>query len=241
MSTTEKRSYNFSDAELYQNNLLLANLMERDMNEFSRFGIDLTVVDNHRQKAEEFRNLQFDIEMLDAQKQSTADTNKLLNAVVEKFEEFQMKSDMAYRDGLVTFRLMDFPISEESNLQLTITTKSYANVIARRKDALIGKYGLTDTDFTEFENMTALLIDRLVNQKVAVIERKISTQERVRAGNKLYAEFVKYCELGKRIFDGKDPVKHSNYVIYPMSNVTEPDEGGGGEPLEGYEPLEGLS
>ena len=36
----ETRNYNFSDAELYQNHLLLAGLIERDLPDFSRFGID---------------------------------------------------------------------------------------------------------------------------------------------------------------------------------------------------------
>lgn len=51
-----------------------------------------------------------------------------------------------------------------------------------------------------------------IRSKIAL--RDIKTRERIEKGNELYAELVKYCEIGKLIWENTNEAKYNDYVIY---------------------------
>ncbi len=68
-----------------------------------------------------------------------------------------------------------------------------------------------NTGAQDFEdNMNAI--------NVAMEIRDIKTNERINNGNELYSYVVKYCQIGKIIWQDVDTAKYNDYVIYPTSH-----------------------
>lgn len=63
--------------------------------------------------------------------------------------------------------------------------------------------------------------------------RVIATQNRVLAGNSVYAELVRLCDIGKTLFQDSDEAKYNDYVLnlyigpVPAEDTT-PDNNSGG-------------
>ncbi|MCX6156050.1 MAG: hypothetical protein NT007_18025 [Candidatus Kapabacteria bacterium] len=51
-------------------------------------------------------------------------------------------------------------------------------------------------------------------QNTAINERDNKTEERIAAGNALYAKVSNYCDVGKRVFASTNQAKYNDYVIY---------------------------
>ncbi len=77
--------------------------------------------------------------------------------------------------------------------------------------------GLTQTMIDAVDTGAQAFEDNLnaVNDMMEI--RDIKTSERVSDGNELYSFVVKYCQIGKIIWDDVDQSKYNDYVIYPTT------------------------
>jgi len=83
--------------------------------------------------------------------------------------------------------------------------------------------GLTQTILDNFLALAEEFEQSMNAQIDAVAQRDIKTEERVVMGNELYSYVVKYCNIGKQIWENVNEAKYNDYVIYVGG-------GGGGTP-----------
>ena len=228
MTTLKSRNYNFSDEELFQRNIDLVYLMNRDSVKFTAFGIDQTEREAHAAKVETFKKIGYDLKVLNDQKQASFDKNKTGNELRTKIFDLQLKSDLALRKGAVDFQLVDLGgVSLYDLDELRNIAEVYTELLEGYSETLVN-FGINEADFTELKALSETFSANMLNQRIAKKQRKIAAQERVVLANSLYSDFSTYCNLGRQMWAAIDPVKSSDYVIYSAtSSNTEPDDTGG--------------
>jgi hypothetical protein len=83
--------------------------------------------------------------------------------------------------------------------------------------------GITPVFLAGVLTKRAALDDKIDDMRQAENTRDLATQDRIKAGNALYKEIVKLCNIGKDLYAKTDEAKYNDYVLY--NNAT----GGEGE------------
>ena len=213
-----QREYRMTDSELCMFTSNLVQTMTRDIAEFTLRGVDATDI-----SALEALGNAFEIFPPDSYYQSDVsiavndknikrtDLEIIVRDVVQcaiikwgptspQYKKFgsQMMTSMGDMKFLTMCR------------QVVTTATDY---LAQLADAGLTQLMIDDVNIgaQEFEeNMNAI--------NSAMETRDIKTNERIVDGNELYSYVVKYCQIGKIIWQDIDSAKYNDYVIYPTSH-----------------------
>lgn len=231
MSTKKQmavRDYNFSDGELKQHGDEIINSIERDIVEFAERGMTTVRLNNLQQKLVNFDELPTDeilegIKIDATQDKDTARTN----AEIAARSIFVMAENKFGTDSGKYKQFGDAAISRQSDNQFYRTLKT----IKTSADKFLfdlAEEGLTQEMIDNLAKLTALFDKAIDDQNTAIKSRDIATEERIEAGNALYADLVKVCNTGKDIWYNKNEAKYNDYVIYTSStakdNTTNPND-----------------
>lgn len=63
----------------------------------------------------------------------------------------------------------------------------------------------------------------MIEKDIKVSERDIEQEDRVEAGNLVYADLIKYCGLGQSIWAATDVAKYNDYVVYNTQSGQAPE------------------
>ncbi|MCX6156037.1 MAG: hypothetical protein NT007_17960 [Candidatus Kapabacteria bacterium] len=77
--------------------------------------------------------------------------------------------------------------------------------------------GLTHDMIDDLEDLTNGFQSKMQSTSDAKALRDIKTRERIEKGNELYSFIVKYCKIGKLIWENVSSSKYSDYIIYETS------------------------
>lgn len=222
------RDYGFSDGELKQYADEIISSIKRDIVEFSERGVTATRLNALQQKLANFDELPTD-EILEGIK---------IDATQDK-DAARSNAEIAARTILVmaenTFgtesgkykQFGDAALSRQSDNQLYRTLKTI-KTSADKFLLDLTEEGLTQAIVDTLAKLTALFDKTIDDQNTAIKSRDIATEERIEAGNALYADLVKVCNTGKDIWYNKNEAKYNDYVIYTTSsskdNTTNPND-----------------
>ncbi len=210
--------------KLFLNSRELEGYLERDAAEFVKYGFGEPERTAFSLKVENFRQLHYDIEKVDEQKQSGFEKSGLAEALRESILELQNKTDYAYNMGKVKYRLFDLGgVSQHDLDQLRRVAEVYIRMLRGRVGEL-SAFGLSAGDLEQLETLNAQYCEAFVEHNWKKSERKVATVERRINAWDLYLEYSSLCKLGRQIWARTNPAKSSNYVINMHTFDTSPDE-----------------
>jgi hypothetical protein len=221
MSTKKQmavRDYGFSDGELKQYADEIISSIERDIVEFSERGVTTVRLNNLQQKLVNFDELPTD-EILEGIKiDATQDKDTARNnAEIAARSIFVMAENKFGTDSGKYKQFGDAAISRQSDNQFYRTLKTI-KTSADKFLLDLAEEGLTQEMIDNLAKLTAFFDKAIDDQNTAIKSRDIATEERIEAGNALYADLVKVCNTGKDIWYNKNEAKYNDYVIYTSLN-----------------------
>lgn len=231
MSTKKQmavRDYNFSDGELKQYGDEIINSIERDIVEFAERGMTTVRLNNLQQKLVNFDELPTD-EILEGIKISATqykDASRA-NAEIAARSVLVMAENKFGTDSGNYRQFGDAALSRQSDNQFYRTLKTI-KTSADKFLLDLAEEGLTQEMIDNLAKLTAFFDKAIDDQNTAIKSRDIATEERIEAGNALYADLVKVCNTGKDIWYNKNEAKYNDYVIYTSpttkDNTTNPND-----------------
>jgi len=211
----------FSMEKLFQNSEELKRYLERDAAEFENYGINLAYRTAFADKVEKFRVIHYDIEKVDEQKQSGYDKLESADVLRDYLFGLQLKTDLAFNLGKVSYRLIDLGGVSQHDLQdLRRVSEVYERMLVLRMNDL-ANFGLTSADIETLQTLRKEFSESFTEHNWRKSERKLATIERRSLANSLYVEYSSLCKLGRQMWAKTNPAKSSNYVMNFASTQTE--------------------
>ncbi|MCX6154157.1 MAG: hypothetical protein NT007_08355 [Candidatus Kapabacteria bacterium] len=216
-----KRNYNLTDSELGLFSLELCSNMTRDLSNLAVFGITSLAVTSLQSICVSFQNLPTDEEYRGDIEIATAAKNDLALQVKDTTRDMATRVSIKYGANSGQYARLGLKnVSTMSDDTLIVASRRVMRVVTEYKTDL-ASVGLTQGMIDDYEDIINSFEDAKITQldKIALRETKVT--DRVNKGNDLYGHVTDYCDLGKRVWNGVDPAKESDYVIYGAN-------GGGG-------------
>lgn len=218
------RKYNFSDGKLKQLADNLLDLIQRDLSKFEDRGF-------HSGKQIAFENLirAFTLnasdEELEGMKVTTTENKNNARLALEKaMRTILLAAKNVFKEG--TGRYKEF-----GNGSLTAQTDEELVRNAQIMESVATKYlhllqdeGLNGTKLSTFRDLKETFDKSINEQRKAISERDLTTEERIETGNSLYDLVVKYADIGKDIWYDTNEAKYNDYIIYNTTSGTKDEE-----------------
>ncbi|MHA1342220.1 MAG: hypothetical protein ACTSO2_19790 [Promethearchaeota archaeon] len=212
-----QRDFNLSDAELAQFVGDLCNFITRDISEFGGYSIlaaDVTALVALGNAFEVFPKddvYRADISIAVEDKDAARDelllaVRNVSNRAMNKWGE----NSARYRKfGVIN-------LNRSSDKELVYTSRS-VHTVGTEYLAELASEGLTQLMLDDLAAKSETFETALHTVKTKTAVRDEKTEERITKGNELYAFVVKYCNIGKQIWEAVSEAKYNDYVIYPST------------------------
>jgi hypothetical protein len=214
------------------------NFMERDIDQFIKYGHSLDEANLLDIRIKLFQDLLTDAELEGNIMIATEKKNKLSEAIRDKIPGIMLHIENKFGKKSAHYkRFMAASVSKLPDEKLLRTTKRVVR-IASLHQAEFESAGLTATDINELKLVNDEFETSFENQDDAISGRDIGTMTRIDEANALYELIAKICNTGKVIWKGKNEAKYNDYIIYDppkgkseehVDEVTSEDKGTPGE------------
>ncbi len=214
-----KRDYKMSDADLcmFASNIVM--FMTRDGIQFTARGITEEMIasfENLGNAFEIFPNDNFyfaDYLTAVESKNATRESLRIKLRVIIGFAKIMwgQNSPQVMR--------FDADFLKRQNDRILLTTCRMAVHVAEDYLAGLSPIGLTEAMINDLEATCQTFEDNLIAIINARSERDNKAQERVQKGNELYSFVVKYCQIGKIIWEDVNEAKYYDYVIHTSPDL----------------------
>lgn len=208
------RLYKFSDAKM----ILVGNekiaFIRRDQIEFNKFGITTADVDHLEALIIAFENLETDGEALADQSNAAIEKDKKADSLKEAIRALMARVNLQFSNKSAKYRMFGTDaLAHQTDAELHITAKRVVRVANIFLTDLTPK-GLTPDMLSEITDLNNDFATLIIDLKVTTGLRDIKREDRVKAGNVIYAVLSSYAKTGQTIWSTKDPAKCNDYVIY---------------------------
>ena len=208
------RTYTLSDAELAMFTSNLVVFMNRDSVEFDAKGIDaaaITALEALGNAFEVFPNdAYYRADVALAVDRKNAHRDSLEN----KIRAIVGCAKIKWGDSSPYVKRFDVGKMTREDDKRFLTTARQTVIVASSYLAALTDQGLTQAMIDSLGSEAQSMEDEMNNIAEKEAVRDIKTQERVDNGNELYGFVVRYCEIGKIIWQDIDEAKYNDYVIY---------------------------
>ncbi len=214
MIDTTKRNYTLTDADLglFATNLTIP--MTRDATEFAAKGVTAADITDLGTAASDFLALPTDSYYEADLMLAAEEKNAFREAMEIKMRDIVQLAEIKW--GQRSPQLKRFgagQMTKESDAEFVVTANKVVNA-GTLYLADLTPLGLTQAMLDALEADAGTMLTKMNAIHSAELERDIKSEERIEKGNELYALVVKYCEIGKIIWDDVDEAKYNDYVIY---------------------------
>jgi hypothetical protein len=218
------KKFRLSYAELAQRGDRVETVVRRDATQFAEYGYTDGLPDEVATKTQEFKALESDM-YWEGQKTLATDNKNFCRAkVTQDIEEIGFKSKLALGENSKEYRM--FRISGMKNLNdkelvvygrhVCITAKTFLDKLTTRN--------ITEENIQKAEANVQNLDDAIDTQLAAIGKREQKSIERLEKGNELYELIAELCEVGRRIWEGKNEAFYQDYVLYGSNRSNEEEE-----------------
>ena len=225
------RNYNLQDNELiiFANSLI--NYLTRDLTDFVVFGLTAEKIAALKTQKEQFEAFPPDISFMGDVMIATDTKAAIREQLVRILRDIALRVEQKWGLRSGQYKRLDLrPTSHLSDDSLLMS--------ARVVKLKVGDYltdlaplGLTQAMIDELGTLTNSFLTAKLAQTDAEGVRAEKTIERMQLGNQLYDSVVRYCDMGKVIYEKVNPAKYNCYVIYgPSAGSLK------GPPIYGYRP-----
>ena len=140
--------------------------------------------------------------------------NKLRSSLLEMLRSMNLRAEMKWGKKSTNYKRL-----AASNL--TVLNDNHLLVKARDVHSFmteflteLEEYGLTQTLLDDLNNLNLQFEHSFKSIADAKKNREDKTFERISKGNEIYKLISIYCEIGKKVFAGKNPVRYKQYILY---------------------------
>ena len=217
MTEELQRDYNMTDSELCMFVSNLVQTMTRDATEFAVKGVtapDITALETLGNAFETFppdSYYQADVSLAVDNKNNTREDLEV------KVRDIVQCSIIKWGEGSPQYK--KFGAQKMTLMGDMKFLTMCRQVVKTATDYLtdLTPVGLTQAMIDAVDTGSQTFEDNMNSVKDAVETRDIKTGERIADGNELYSFVVKYCTIGKIIWDDVDESKYNDYIIYPKA------------------------
>lgn len=223
------RDYKFSDALLVDKGRANVAFIDRDQEKFSDYGVKPEVVAEYKATIEVFFEGLKDVFVLGDQKIATEEKDEKAEEVRVYIRDVMTHVVTKYPEGSARyekFGTRNLSHLSDAELNIVCMTVYQAGTAALSE---LRSTGLTEDKLLGLNKMNDEFARHIVAKKFKVADRDILQQDRVKAGNEIYKKLVKYCRIGRNIWETTDVARYNDYLIY---NTISGDQEEGVDPVE---------
>jgi hypothetical protein len=215
---SSQRQYNFPDADLYVLCMERIRDAHRDQKLFEQYGYDLHRLQGFRQQCEQFNRLPDDDELVGDQMLMTEKKDEAAEKLKTAIRSLMTRVALKYSDRTGRYRKFGTAkMGDMSDPQLLFCGRRTVRV-ARLQIDFLAEVGVNETLIKRVVDAHQDFETAMNIQQDKVADRDISVERRIEQGNKLYAELIVLCNIGKDIWAEKDVAKYEAYTIYESNN-----------------------
>jgi len=215
---SSNRKHNFPDADLYLQCIERIRYAHRDADFFQQYGYDLERLKKFKVMCDKFRELHDDDELIGEQMMMTDKKYKAAEKIRSAIRSLMTRVAMKFSNRTGRYRKFGTAkLGDMTDAQLIFCARRVIRV-ARQQIDFLADVGVNENVLRRISE-SCQDFERAVNiQQDRIADRDIAVERRVEKGNDLYEELVTLCNIGKDIWEEKDPVKYENYCIYESNN-----------------------
>ncbi|MEY3050784.1 MAG: hypothetical protein RLY31_569 [Bacteroidota bacterium] len=212
------RKHNFPDADLYLACMERIRYARRDQAEFEAYGYGLERLKAFHANCEQFRSLPDDEELLGEQMILTEKKYQAADRLQAAIRSVMTRVATKYNNRTGRYRKFGaVRLGDMTDAQLIFCARRVVRVARQQLDFLV-ETGLNETLLGRITE-AAQTFELAVNlQQDRVADRDIGVERRIAQGNNLYDELVVVCDIGKDIWNNRDPGKYEQYCLYESNN-----------------------
>lgn len=212
------RKHNFPDADLHLQCMERIKYAHRDIDYFKQYGYDLERLKKFKVMCDKFRDLPDDDELVGDQMIMTDKKAKAAEKLRSAIRSLMTRVGMKFSNRTGRYRKFGTAkLGDMTDAQLIFCARRVIRV-ARQQIDFLDDVGVNENVLRRITE-SSQEFERSVNiQQDKVADRDIAVERRVEKGNDIYDELVVLCNIGKDIWDEKDPGKYENYCIYESNN-----------------------
>ena len=207
------RLYNFSDADLLVDADALKGFVERDATQFLTRNVQATTLDAYQALMNDVRNQPTDREIQGPSIRATEIKDSTLDSAKEAMRDIREIAKAVYHEkGLYnSFGFDDMDDLSDNKLFFLI---GRVHRVATELQAELADEGLSQDMLDNLDALDDELLANLRAQRNAIALRDIATQRRIIILNRLYTEYARLSEIGKRLFFNNDEARYNDYTMY---------------------------
>lgn len=215
------RNYKFSDARLVEISFEKIAFAQRDNVELLTRGITATWVDDLNTQTLAFAALPGDDVELGEQEEATEEKATDADLLMEKMKDLRSAVARAFGEGSTEYGRFGFKGLDKFTDAELLKAALVAHGLATTYAAPLAAKGFLAADNTELQTMCSTFVSGIQHQRIETGSRDIAQEDRVKAGNDLYALLEKeLCEAGKSYWRTRSAAKYNDYIIYNTSSGT---------------------
>ncbi len=212
------RNYNTQDADLYRWCMEALRLAHRDLDLFEQYGFSKDRLKTFQTMCDVFQKLPDDNELVGDQMITTEKKNQAADALRTAIRGVMTRVALKFHDKTGRYRKFGTAkLGDMSDPQLLFCGRRVVRV-ARAQIDFLAEVGMNEQILQRLTDACSAFENALNIQQDRVHDRDIAVERRMEQGNKIYAELVNICDIGKDIWATKDRVKYDQYCIYESNN-----------------------
>lgn len=212
------RQYNFPDADLYLQCIERIKYATRDIIQFKTYQYDENKLQKLFSRCEKFKNLPDDNELVGDQMIVTDKKYQAAEQLKAAIRSLMTRVELKYSNRTGRYRKFGTSkLGDMTDAQLLFCGRRVVRV-ARQQIDFLSDVGVNEHILRRIQDASQEFENAINIQQDKAADRDIAVEVRVEEGNKLYQELIVLCNIGKDIWDNKDPVKYENYVLYESNN-----------------------
>lgn len=212
------RQYNFPDADLYLQCIERIKYATRDIALFKTYQYDENKLQKLFSRCEKFKNLPDDNELVGDQMIVTDKKYQAAEQLKAAIRSLMTRVELKYSNRTGRYRKFGTSkLGDMTDAQLLFCGRRVVRV-ARQQIDFLSDVGVNENILRRIQDASQEFENAINIQQDKAADRDIAVEVRVEEGNKLYQELIVLCNIGKDIWDNKDPVKYENYVLYESNN-----------------------
>lgn len=222
MAKPINRQYRFSDGTLRQYADSLKISVTRDAADFTPRGITASQLTGFQTLINTFDGITTDEELLGRATTATEEKEAARKIVEKQLRNIRGIADAAY-NGKGLYKSFGFEdmtrVSDGDLYRMSVRIQR----VASEQQADLIPHGLTDGMLSELQDATNDFDVKIDNQVTAQRNRDLAAQERIGAGNNLFAEVQRFVKVGKSIYQDIDEARYNDYLL-PIERSGNDDE-----------------
>lgn len=212
--TEIEKKFNFTYEELTEECRIKSELLNRDVEDLSRFGITNEYRLEFNTDLINFEEIMWDEEYENKQIFATQERDEAALQLRIALRDLMQSVKLAFGSNSAVFKAFRYhkkPKNHHENGHGDYA--HFAIKMARKYIEKLSAYGADEKFIEKLENKRTNYLEKSFLQKLAIHERDLFTQKRRITANALYDKLIQITSTGKRVYYGTNEAKYNDYLF----------------------------